>query len=194
MKNDAVLAFVLLASVPGFAQTKPACQAYFQVVQMDRRIPGGMVTGMNAEQKKWWEEKGQKKYPELCWNGSIVTADKPRYLLVWSSERPGGPVPIPRGAAAEQPTGADTYGQSASAIKGAAATNSPLLQRTILIVNVSFPEEPPIELTKDWWFFRSHSQRVLEQALRFLTAAPPYPPSANSSALRTALHDSCDAS
>jgi hypothetical protein len=184
MKISAVLAFVLLASIPGFAQTKPACQAYFQVVQMDRRIPGGLVTGMNAEQKEWWEKKGQKKYPELCWNGSILSADKPRYVLLWSSEAPGGPVHIPKGSAAEQPTGADTYGQPAGAIKGAAATNGrPLLQRTVLIVNVSSPGEPALELTKDWWFFRSHSQRVLEQALRFLTAAPPYPPSVSASAL-----------
>lgn len=185
MKITAVLAFVVLASVPDFAQTKSPCQAYFQVVQIDKRIPGGIVTGMNAEQKKWWQKKGQKKYPELCWNGSILSADKPRYLLLWSSEAPGGPVPIPRGRVAEQPTGADTYGQTASAIKAAATGNDrPLLQRTILIVDVSSQGEPPIELIKDRWFFRSYSQRVLEQALKFLTAAPPYPPSAGASAVR----------
>lgn len=182
MKDVAILAFALLASVPAFAQTKQSCQAYFQVVQIDRRIPGGIVTGMSEQQKKWWEKKGQKKYPELCWNGQIASADKPRYLLIWSSEAPGGPVRIPKDA--EQPTGADVYGHSFSAIKEAAGTNGrPLLRPTMIIVNVSAPGEPPIELTKDWWFFRSYSQKVLDQALKFLLAAPPYPPSAPGPAL-----------
>lgn len=184
MKGAVVLGFLLVAALPGAAQTKPACQAYFQVVQMDHRIPGGVTVGMNADQKKWWEKKGQKEYPGLCWNGSIVSADKPRFLLIWSSEAPGGPVPIPRSSAAEQSTGADAYGQSVSAIKETAATNRrPLLRRTMLIVNISAPAEPPVELIKDWWFFHSYSERVLAQALAFLTAAPPYPPSASGAAL-----------
>jgi hypothetical protein len=185
IKTVALLTFVLIASVTVFAQTKPACQAYFQVVQMDRRIPSGIVTGMNPEQKKWWEKKGQKKYPELCWNGSILAADKPRYLLIWSSETPGGPVRIPKDSAAEQTTGADAYGTTVSAMKEAASTDShPLLKRTILVVDVSSPGEPPIELIKDWWFFRSYSQRVLDEALRFLVAAPPSPHSTSGMTLR----------
>ena len=185
MKRAAVLGFLLAAALPGAAQTKPPCQAYFQVVQMDHRIPGGIHAGMNADQKKWWQKKGQREYPELCWNGSIVSSDKPRFLLIWSSEAPGGPVPIPRSGAAEQSTAADAYGQSISAIEEAAATpGRPLLRRTILIVNVSAPGEPPIELIKDWWFFHSYSQRVLAQAIAFLTAARPYPPSSSGAALQ----------
>jgi hypothetical protein len=179
MGLHSVLLFFLLTAVPGAAQTKPTCEAYFQVIQMDHRIPGGIKVGMNLEQKNWWDKKGQKEYPELCWNGSIDSSEKPRFLVIWSSEAPGGPVRVPKST--EQSTGVDLYGQSASALKDVAGTSGhPLLRRTISIVNVSAPGEPPIELTKDWWFFRSYSQRVLAQALAFLTAAPPYPPSASS--------------
>ena len=179
-----IASFLLFSGASGLAQTKPTCQAYFQVVQMDHRIPDGMKVGMNAEQKAWWEKKGQKQYPELCWNGSIDSAEKPRFLLIWSSEAPGGPVRVPKST--EQSTGADVYGQSISAIKETAVSNGHLLlRRTILIENISAPGEPPIELIKDWWFFHSYSQRVLAQALAFLTAAPPYPPSASSTSAET---------
>lgn len=82
MKVVVILASVIFTSLLGFAQEKPSCQAYFQVVQEDPRIAGGFAAGMNEPQKTWWDKKGQKKYPGLCWNGSVLSGDKPRFLLV----------------------------------------------------------------------------------------------------------------
>jgi hypothetical protein len=49
-------------------------------------------------------------------------------------------VSVPTGSAAEQPTGADTYGQSASAIEGAAATKGNFKEIPLLSVTDELDE------------------------------------------------------
>ena len=53
----------------------------------DPDIPGepgkwGIVFGLDDHQRKWWFEKGKKKYPSLCYDEAEAT-----YSLIWSSDR-----------------------------------------------------------------------------------------------------------
>jgi hypothetical protein len=86
VKVIAVLAIILFTPVLVFAQQKTVCQTYFQVVQNDRRIAGGVATGMNESQKIRRDKKSQKTYPGFCCNGLALSGDAPGFLLVSCNE------------------------------------------------------------------------------------------------------------
>ena len=71
----------MLASTPAVAEGQTSCKAYFQVVEQEG---GNLRAGMDGAQKRWWENTGHKKYLGLCWDGSVSSNDKPRYLVIWS--------------------------------------------------------------------------------------------------------------
>ena len=74
VRLSAVLfALAMLASTAAVAEGETSCKAYFQVVEQDG---GNLRAGMDGAQKKWWENKGHKKYPDLCWDGSVSSNEQ----------------------------------------------------------------------------------------------------------------------
>jgi hypothetical protein len=180
------------SSLPGLAQDKSACQAYFQVVQRDARIAGGFIAGGNEAQKKWWEKQGKKNYPGLCWDGSVLSVDKPRYLLIWLAENHSELVPTTSSETSTQPvtgTVTDTYGQPAGSIEGTATTRTTshgFAEKNWTTVSISIVKISPegtLELPAIYFktvgasFLESQSpirwssdgQKALEGALKFLS-------------------------
>jgi len=140
------------------------------VVRADTQTPEGLRTGMDKAQRKWWEDKGQKEYPGLCLDGSVTTADKPRYLVIWS--KPGS---IEKAAVAP----GEVYGQTASAIQSTAPKESIYHPNwntaSISIASISYQGNlvlPPIHITAggraDEWF-PPDSPKVLKVALQYLS-------------------------
>lgn len=82
----AVVVGLLLSglTVPTSAQDKTSCKLFFQVLRADAQTPEHLRLGMDGTRKRWWENEGQKKYPELCLDGSVMAADKPRHLVILS--------------------------------------------------------------------------------------------------------------
>jgi hypothetical protein len=195
MKLAAVIALLMVGlSVPTLGQEKASCKAFFQVVQMDARTDNGNLrAGMDSAQKKWWESKGQKKYPDLCWNGAILARDKPRYLLIWSKSGSSDDIAKPSETgptkAIQQTVSiatSDVYGQTAADIRRTDPTALIYKRRwdvaQLSIVSVSFDEKmvvPPVYVpvpdTAYWWS-RSDSPKVLEVALKYIAQEPPPPP------------------
>ncbi len=181
---------VLLAvgSPSGSAQDKLACQAYFQVVQMDARIAGGFVAGGNEAQKKWWEKKGQKRYSGLCWNGSVLSGDKPRYLLFWVSENHSQLEEVPTSQSVSGTvTGTDgNTGTFGGEVDGTKLVQEHWTTASISVLRVS--PEGKVELPAIYfhtagpsvleryaaagWRWSSDSQKALEAALKFLSEKP----------------------
>jgi hypothetical protein len=171
MKLTALVTLMMLGlSIPAAGQNKTSCKAFFQVVRADAQTPENFRTGMDKAQKKWWENGGQKKYPGLCLDGSVTTADKPRYLVIWS--KPGS---IERAAVAP----GEVYGQTASAIQATAPQESIYRPNwntaSISIVSVSYQGNlvlPPVHMIAGGrageWFPRG-SPRVLKVALQYLS-------------------------
>jgi hypothetical protein len=60
------------------------CKVYFTVIYSDSHLPGGGMATMSPNQKKWWEKKGMKKYPGVCYDPSKAT-----YSVVWWKETVG---------------------------------------------------------------------------------------------------------
>jgi hypothetical protein len=112
MKSSIFVVLAMLVSFPALAQDQASCKAYFQVLQADAGMPG-LRTGLDSAQKKWWDSNGQKKYPGLCLNGAVMSADKPRYLVIWSKSKTIGQTSPPPG---------EVYGQTASALQATAPT------------------------------------------------------------------------
>ena len=192
MKLTAVVALVMLwLSIPSFGQDKTSCRAFFQVVRADTQTPEGLRPGMDEAQKKWWENKGQKEYPELCLNGSVSNADKPRYLLIWSKSGLIEKTAVAPG---------EVYGQTASAIQSAAPKEWVYRPRwdeaSISIVSVSYEGDidlPAVHIAagdRAYGWFWPDSPKVLEVALKYLAqeeqpeskhpaaaAQQPFPPS-----------------
>jgi hypothetical protein len=172
MKPVAIVALVMLGlSIPALGQDKTSCHAFFQVLQADTQTPENLRTGMDDAQKKWWENEGQKKYPGLCLNGSVMTGDKPRYLVIWSQSGSIESAAVPPG---------EVYGQTTSVIQSTAAKERiyrPLWSRaSISILSLTSEgnlDPAPIRLTaedRSHWF-RMHNMdtsKVLDLALQYL--------------------------
>jgi hypothetical protein len=169
MKLTAVVALVMLGwSIPAFGQDKTSCNAYFQVLRADTQTPENLRSGMDEAQQKWWQNKGQKEYPRMCFNGSVRTGDKPRYLVVWSKSGS-----IEQAAVAP----GEVYGQTITAIQSTAPKERiyrPLWNRaSISILRVSSEgnfDPAPVRMTADdrvHRFWRD-SSKVLKVALQYL--------------------------
>jgi len=169
-----VVALATLGAMPVFAQDQAPCKAFFQVLRADSGTPG-LRTGLDPAQKKWWENKGQKKYPGLCLNGSVMSGDKPRYLVIWSKSESIG-----SGSLAPN----EVYGQTASALQSTAPM-ARIYQRhwryaSVTIVNVLSDGSlllPPVYfdasqggfLDFPYVFRRPDSPMVLDAALKYLS-------------------------
>jgi hypothetical protein len=169
MKLTAVIALVMLGlSIPALGQDQTSCNAFFQVLQADTQTPENLRTGMDKAQKKWWENIGQKKYPRMCFNGSVSTGDKPRYLVVWSKSGSIEQGAVPPGG---------IYGQTMSALQSTAPQERiyrPLWNRaSISIVGFSIKgnlDRAPVRMTAEdrtHWFWMD-SSKVLKVALQYL--------------------------
>ena len=129
----------------------------------------GLRIGLDPAQKKWWESKGQKKYPGLCLNGSVMSGDKPRYLVIWSKSKSIGQGSLPPN---------EVYGQTASALQATAPTSRIYQPRwdlaSVTIVNVLSDGSlllPPVYFEADQhsWVLLPDSPKVLDAALKYLS-------------------------
>lgn len=171
MKIFVFVALGMLTSMPALAQEQSSCKAYFQVLRADAGTPG-LRTGLDAAQKKWWENKGQKKYSGLCLNGSETAGDKPRFLVIWSKSKSIGQTSPPPN---------EVYGQTAGAIQATAPTTwiyQPRWdQASVTIVNVVYDGSlmlPPVYFETDQhvWVIVPSSRKVLEAAVKYLSQEP----------------------
>jgi len=171
----------MLACTPAVADGQPSCKAYFQVVQQDG---GNLHAGMDGAQKKWWENTGHKKYPDLCWDGSVSSNDKPRYLVIWSKSgssdeaklsKPDGTKTTRQPASGTIP---NVYGQHPEAIEKTAPTAWLYKGRwniaQVSLVTISFDgkmELPPVWVPvhdHPFWWPWADSPKVLEGAMKYL--------------------------
>jgi hypothetical protein len=168
MKSLVLTALVLLGSITASAQDQSSCKAFFQVLQAEEGSPG-LHPGLNSAQKKWWEDKGQKKYPGLCLNGAVTSADKPRYLVIWSKSKKVG-------SATLAPT--DAYGQNGSALQATAPMTKIYTSRwdqaAVTIINVQYDGSlmlPPVYFETDdhTWVLFPDSLKVLQAAVKYLS-------------------------
>jgi len=167
MKLLLLVALTMLGAIPALAQDQPSCKAFFQVLRADAGTPG-LHVGMDPQQKRWWESKGQKKYPGLCLNGSVTSGSRPRYLVIWSKSKSIGQASLPPGEA---------YGQTASSLQATAPAMRIYQPRwdlaSVTIVNVLNDGSlllPPIYFEADQhsWVLLPDSPKVLEGALQYL--------------------------
>jgi hypothetical protein len=184
VKLFVVLALATLGAIPVLAQDQAPCKAFFQVLRADSGTPG-LSAGLDTAQKKWWENKGQKKYPGLCLNGSVMSGDKPRYLVIWSKSESIG-----SGSLAPN----EVYGQTASALQSTAPM-ARIYQRhwryaSVTIVNVLSDGSlllPPVYfdasqggfLDFPYVFRRPDSHMVLDAALKYLSYERVFPSNPN---------------
>ncbi len=174
MKSTWVIALALVASTPVFAQDQ-ACKAFFQVVRAEAGSPG-LRTGMSEGEKRWWESEGRRKYPGLCLDGSVLTGDKPRYLLIWSKSKSIGPASVPPN---------EIYGQMASTLQVTAPKEWIYQPRwnvtSITIAYVLYDgilEIPPVHFASGdhvGWFFPDH-RKAFEAAVKYLSQEPVFSP------------------
>ena len=129
----------------------------------------GFAPAWTRAQKRWWESKGQKKYPGLCLNGSVTSGDKPRYLVIWSKSKTIGQASLPPN---------EVYGQTASALQATAPTARIYQPRwdlaSVTIVNVLNDGSlmlPPVyfEADQHFWVLLPDSPKVLDAALKYLS-------------------------
>jgi hypothetical protein len=168
MRVFVLVAAALLGSFPALAQDQSSCKAFFQVLRAGAGMPG-LHTGLDASQKRWWDDKGQKKYPGLCLSGSVMSADKPRFLVIWSKSKTIGQATLPSN---------EVYGESASALQAtspAARIYQPRWdQAQVTVVNVlndGSLMQPPVyfETEQHVWVFVPSSRKVLESAVKYLS-------------------------
>ena len=168
----------MLASIPAVAQDQTSCKAYFQVLWTEAGTPG-LHVGMDSGQKRWWEDTGRKKYSGLCLNGAVTSADKPRYLVIWSKTRSFGVFTV--NSTGSQPSVApnEIYGEKPSAVQGTAPTEYIYKPRwkiaSVTILNIAYDgslELPPVYLAPGnlklgvLW---SDGAKVLEAAVKYLS-------------------------
>jgi hypothetical protein len=167
MKSFVLAALALLASMPALAQDQSSCKAFFQVLQAEEGSPG-LRPGLNSAQKRWWEDKGQKKYPGLCFSGAVTSGDKPRYLVIWSKSKKVG-------SATLAPT--DGYGQTGNTLQATAPATKIYTPRwdqaAVTIINVQYDGSlmlPPVYYESDdhAWILFPDSVRVLKDAVKYL--------------------------
>jgi hypothetical protein len=172
MKYAVVVALAMLASIPALAQDQASCNAYFQVLRAEAGTPGLRV-GMDSGQKRWWENAGRKKYPGLCLNGAVTSADKPRYLVIWSKSKSIGKSSV---------TPNQVYGEKSNAVQGTAPTAWIYQPRwdtaSVTLLFVAYDgslELPPVYLAPGnltlgvLW---PNSAKVLEAAVKYLAQEP----------------------
>lgn len=175
MKFPVVVALVMLGSIPALGQDQVSCRAFFQLVRTDPGSPG-LRTGMDRSEQTWWESQGQKKYPGLCWNGSVTSGDKPRYLLIWSKAKSIGPASVAPN---------EVYGQTTSALLATAPQEWIYQPRwnvaSLTIAYVLYDgrlDIPPVHFTagdRAAWVFPD-DRKALEAALKFLVREPVFSP------------------
>jgi hypothetical protein len=167
MKYFALLALTVLGSIPAMAQDQASCKAYFQVMQAVAGTPG-LPAGLDSSQKTWWENTGKKKYPGMCLDGSVMAADKPRFLVIWSKSKTMGQSSLPAN---------EVYGQTPSALQNTAVTTKIYQPRwdqaSITVVNVQYDGSlmlPPVYFGTDdrVWILAPSSRKVLEGVLQYL--------------------------
>ena len=167
MKRVVLVAVAILGSMPAGALGQTSCQVYFQLLRADSGSPG-LNVGLDSPQRKWWDSKGQKKYPGLCVNGSVTSGDKPRYVLIWSKSNSIGQGSLPSH---------DVYGQTASALR-ATAPHDRIYQRrwdqaAVTVVTVRGDGTlmlPPVYFETDdhVWIVWPSSTKVLQGCLGYL--------------------------
>lgn len=175
MRFTIAFALAMLASVPAFGQDHTSCKAYFQVVRAQAGSPGFSV-GLSDGEKKWWESQGQKKYPSLCLDGSVMTGDKPRYLLIWSKSKSIGQASV-------SPN--DVFGQTTAALQATAPKEWIYQPRwnvaSVTIAYVLYDgrlDVPPVHFAsfdRDVFVFPDNG-RVLRDAVKFLSQEPVFSP------------------
>jgi hypothetical protein len=174
MKMVVLFTVAMLGSIPAFAQDQASCKAFFQVLRGNARTPG-FRAGVDPAQKDWWNSDGHKKYPGLCLNGAVMSGDKPRYLVIWSSSKSIDQASLPPN---------EVFGQTADALRGtgpAARIYQPRWDKTSLtIVNVlsdGSPMLPPVYFQADdggvfdfpYGFLWPDGVKVLDAALKYLS-------------------------
>ncbi len=168
MKLYFLVAAALLGSIPVLAQDQSSCKAFFQILRADSGTPG-LRTGLDPSQKRWWDSKGQKKYAGLCLDGSQMSADKPRFLVIWSKSTSIGQSPPPAN---------EVYGQAGSALQAtapAARIYQPRWNKTsVTVVNVLNDSGlllPPVYFQTDdhSWMVWPDSTKTLDAALKYLS-------------------------
>jgi hypothetical protein len=167
MKIFVLVALAMLGSIPASAQDQASCNAFFQVLRAEAGTPG-LRTGLDPAQKRWWEGKGQKKYPGLCLTVSVTSGDKPRYLVIWSKSKSIGQATLPPN---------EVFGQTAATLQ---ATAPPARiyqprwdQASVTVVNVLYDGNlmlPPVYFETDQrvWVLWPNSRKVLEAAVKYL--------------------------
>jgi hypothetical protein len=174
MKTFVLVALAMLGSIPALAQDQSSCKAYFQVLRADAETPG-LRTGLNPAQKRWWESKGQKKYPGLCLNGSEMSGDKPRFLVIWSKSKTIGPASLPPN---------EVYGQTGSALQATAPATAIYQPRwdkaSVTILNVLYDGSlmlPPVyfEAGDHSWVLFPDSTKAFESAVQYLSQEQVFP-------------------
>ncbi len=168
MKVFVFVAAALLWSFPTLAQDQPSCKAFFQVLRADAGTPG-LRAGLDSSQKRWWENTGKKKYAGLCLNGSEMSADKPRFLVIWSKSTSIGQSSVPPN---------EIFGQTSSALQTTAPTARIYRPRwdkaSVTVVNVLYDGSlmlPPVyfETAHYFWFVVPDSRKVLEDGVKYLS-------------------------
>ncbi len=146
---------------------------------------GNLRAGMDGAQKKWWENKGHKKYPDLCWDGSVSSNDKPRYLVIWSksgSTDTGAKLSKPDETKTTRPPASGTisnvYGQQPEAIEKTAPRawlyQGRWTMAQVSLATISFDgkmELPPVWVPvhdRRFWWPRADSPKILEGAMKYL--------------------------
>jgi hypothetical protein len=168
MKNFVLVALVMvLGSVSALAQDQASCKAYFQVLRAESGTPG-LSAGLDAGQKRWWENVGKKKYSGLCLTGSVMSAERPRYLIIWSKSKSIGQSSVPPN---------EVYGQQPAALQATAPTTRIYQPRwdkaSVRVVNVQYDGSmmlPPVYFETDdhAWVLVPDSRRVFEAAVKYL--------------------------
>lgn len=171
MKLATLLVVAMIGSLPALAQDPSSCNAYFQVLRSDSGTPG-LRAGMDSGQKSWWDNIGKKKYPGLCLDGSVMSPDKPRYLVIWSKSKTMGQSSL-------RPD--EAYGQSPNPLQSTAVTTRIYQPRwdqaSVTIVNVQYYGSlmmPPVYFEADdhVWTLVPNSRKVLEAAVKYLSQEP----------------------
>lgn len=113
--------------------------------------------------------RARKKYPGLCLNGSVMSADKPRFLVIWSKSKTIGQSSVPAN---------EIYGQAPSALQATAPATAIYQPRwdqaSVTVVNVLYDGSlmlPPVYFETDQhvWIFVPNSRKVLEEAVKYLS-------------------------
>ncbi len=178
MKYAVIVSLAMLASIPAVAQDQASCKAYFQVLWTEAGAPG-LHLGMDSGQKRWWKDTGRKKYSGLCLNGAVTSADKPRYLVIWSKTRSFGVFTVNSAGGQSSVAPDEVYGEKPSAVQGTAPTEYIYQPRwkiaSVTILNVAYDgslELPPVYLAPGnlklgvLW---SDGAKVLEAAVKYLS-------------------------